>query len=132
MSLWVGGIVLAAMMKVAVDDDFLATLVPFRLHEIYLGRFCLFALFSLLQSSLMLAGELLFFGIQCQDPLLYLKSENEFVQLFPRVPALYELPGVRADIGAVKFCCHIIPSLSSSSASWNPGCRHSDRVPHAA
>ena len=71
-SLWVGGIVLAAMMKVAVDDDFLATLVPFRLHEIYLGRFCLFALFSLLQSSLMLAGELLFFGIQCQDPLLYL------------------------------------------------------------
>lgn len=71
-SLWVGGIVLAAMMKVAVNDDLVRELAPVRLHHLYLGRFCLFGLLSLCQSTLMLLGELLFFGIQCENPLLYL------------------------------------------------------------
>ena len=71
-SLWVGGIVLAAMMRVDVADDLVRDLAPVRLHEIYLGRFCLFGALSLCQSTLMLAGELLFFGIQCEQPLLYL------------------------------------------------------------
>lgn len=70
-SLWVGGIVLAAMMRANVGDDLVRELGAVRLHELYLGRFCLFGALSLLQSTLMLAGELLFFGIQCAHPLLY-------------------------------------------------------------
>ena len=70
-SLWVGGIVLAAMMRATVGEDLVRELGAVRLHELYLGRFCLFGLLSLCQSTLMLAGELLFFGIQCAHPLLY-------------------------------------------------------------
>ncbi|MBE6469863.1 MAG: YhgE/Pip domain-containing protein [Coriobacteriaceae bacterium] len=71
-SLWVGGIVLAAMMRAGVGDELVRELGAVRLHELYLGRFCLFGLLSLCQSTLMLAGELLFFGIQCESPWLYL------------------------------------------------------------
>lgn len=35
LSLWVGSIVLAAMMKVSVDDELINELIPVRLHEIY-------------------------------------------------------------------------------------------------
>lgn len=70
-SLWVGGIVLAAMMRATVGEDLVRELGAVRLHELYLGRFCLFGVLSLCQSTLMLAGELLFFGIQCAYPLLY-------------------------------------------------------------
>lgn len=72
LSLWVGGIVLAAMLKTGVDDARLRQLAPVRLHELYLGRFALFALLALCQATLVCAGDLLFFQIQCQNPWQFL------------------------------------------------------------
>ena len=68
LSLWVGSIVLAAMLKVDVAERTVTALAPVRLHELYLGRFCFFALLSLCQSTLVCAGDILFFGIQCLHP----------------------------------------------------------------
>ena len=50
LSLWVGSIVLAAMMKVSVDDELINELIPVRLHEIYLGRYLFFGGLALLQA----------------------------------------------------------------------------------
>ena len=69
LSLWVGAIVLAAMCKVDLSDEAVQALAPVRLHELYLGRFCFFALMSLCQSTLVCAGNILFFGIQAVHPL---------------------------------------------------------------
>ena len=69
LSLWVGAIVLAAMCKVDLGDAAIRALAPVRLHELYLGRFCFFALMSLCQSTLVCAGDILFFGIQAVNPL---------------------------------------------------------------
>ena len=69
LSLWVGAIVLAAMCKVDLGEAAIRELAPVRLHELYLGRFCFFALMSLCQSTLVCAGDILFFGIQAVNPL---------------------------------------------------------------
>ena len=71
LSLWVGSIVLAAMMKVSVDDELINELIPVRLHEIYLGRYLFFGGLALLQATLVCAGDILFFGIQCDNPLQF-------------------------------------------------------------
>ena len=69
LSLWVGAIVLAAMCKVDLGEEAIQKLAPVHLHELYLGRFCFFALMSLFQSTLVCAGDILFFGIQAVNPL---------------------------------------------------------------
>ena len=74
LSLWVGGIVLAAMLKVGVDDSVKMQLAPVRLRVSIPGRFMLFAMLSLLQSTLVCAGDILFFEIQCESPLLFLAT----------------------------------------------------------
>lgn len=72
LSLWVGGIVLAAMLKVDVDEALVPGGATLRPHQRYWGRFALFALLSLCQSTLVCAGDLLFFGIQCQHPFQFI------------------------------------------------------------
>ena len=69
LSLWVGAIVLCAMVKVDLGEAAIRALAPVRLHELYLGRFGFFALMALCQSTLVCAGDILFFGIQAINPL---------------------------------------------------------------
>lgn len=72
LSIWVAGIVLAAMLKANVDERDIQALAPIRLHELYLGRYAFFALLAFAQATLVCAGDLLFFGIQCEHPLQFL------------------------------------------------------------
>ena len=72
LSIWVAGIVLAAMLKANVDARDIQALAPIRLHELYLGRYAFFALLAFAQATLVCAGDLLFFGIQCEHPLQFL------------------------------------------------------------
>lgn len=83
LSLWVGSIVLAAMMKVSVDDELINELVPVRLHEIYLGRYLFFGGLALLQATLVCAGDILFFGIQCDNPLQFVLAAGSRVSCSP-------------------------------------------------
>ena len=69
LSLWVGAIVLAAMCRADVSAAAASALAPVRPHELYLGRFGFFACMSFLQSTLVCAGDILFFGIQAINPL---------------------------------------------------------------
>ena len=72
LSIWVAGIVLVAMLKANVDERDIQALAPIRLHELYLGRYAFFALLAFAQATLVCAGDLLFFGIQCEHPLQFL------------------------------------------------------------
>lgn len=72
LSIWVAGIVLAAMLKANVDECDARALGEPRLHELYLGRYAFFALLAFAQATLVCAGDLLFFGIQCEHPLQFM------------------------------------------------------------
>lgn len=72
LSIWVSGIVLAAMLKANVDEADVKALGNPRLHELYLGRYAFFALLAFAQATLVCAGDLLFFGIQCEHPFQFM------------------------------------------------------------
>lgn len=72
LSIWVAGIVLAAMLKANVDEADVKALGNPRLHELYLGRHAFFALLAFAQATLVCAGDLLFFGIQCEHPFQFM------------------------------------------------------------
>lgn len=72
LSIWVAGIVLAAMLKANVDEADVKALGNPRLHELYLGRYAFFALLTFAQATLVCAGDLLFFGIQCEHPFQFM------------------------------------------------------------
>ena len=72
LSIWVAGIVLAAMLKAKVDEADVKALGNPRLHELYLGRYAFFALLAFAQATLVCAGDLLFFGIQCEHPFQFM------------------------------------------------------------
>lgn len=72
LSIWVAGIVLAAMLKANVDEADVKALGNQRPHELYLGRYAFFALLAFAQATLVCAGDLLFFGIQCEHPFQFM------------------------------------------------------------
>lgn len=72
LSIWVAGIVLVAMLKANVDEADVKALGNPRLHELYLGRYAFFALLAFAQATLVCAGDLLFFGIQCEHPFQFM------------------------------------------------------------
>lgn len=72
LSIWVAGIVLTAMLKANVDEADVKALGNPRLHELYLGRYAFFALLAFAQATLVCAGDLLFFGIQCEHPFQFM------------------------------------------------------------
>lgn len=72
LSIWVAGIVLAAMLKANVDEADVKALGNPRPHEVYLGRYAFFALLAFAQATLVCAGDLLFFGIQCEHPFQFM------------------------------------------------------------
>ena len=70
LAMWVGGVVLAAMLKVNVSGKALTGVFNPKPHETYIGRSLLFIAIGLLQSSLICLGDLFYLNIQCQHPVL--------------------------------------------------------------
>lgn len=79
LSIWVGAVVLVAIMKTTVSEERVRRYAqrcgrPVRNYELYLGRYLVFAVLSLLQATVVCLGDLFFLGIQCVHPLLFLAA----------------------------------------------------------
>ena len=72
LSIWIGGIVLVAMMSVTVSDSTLEGLSGVKNSHLYFGRYILFLIMGLMQSTLIGLGDLFFLGIQCRHPFMFM------------------------------------------------------------
>ncbi|NEG95412.1 DUF3533 domain-containing protein [Bifidobacterium sp. SMB2] len=72
--LWVGSLLMAVTLKTSVSRRIREALPGARPHQMYLGRFGVFAVLSLLQSTCVCAGNLLFLRVQAEHPWLYMLS----------------------------------------------------------
>ena len=63
LSIWVGGIVLVAMMKVTLSEEREKKLHHVKNYQIYFGRYLLFFIMGLIQSGLICLGDLFFLGV---------------------------------------------------------------------
>ena len=73
LGLWVGSLLSVVLIKVSPSENTLKKCKrkP-HMHEVFLGRFGIFAFVSILQSTVMALGNLFFLEITVTDPILYL------------------------------------------------------------
>ncbi len=72
LGLWVGSLLLVVAIKVKVSRKAQIALGYPKLHQLFLGRFGVFAFVSLCQSTVLAVGNMLFLDVQANEPLLYL------------------------------------------------------------
>lgn len=70
--LWIGSLLLAVAIKVVVSKRSMEAVGYPKLHQVFLGRFLIFALLSFLQSSLLGLGNLFFLQLTVAEPLLFM------------------------------------------------------------
>lgn len=116
LSIWVAGIVLAAMLKANVDKRDIQALAPIRLHELYLGRYAFFALLAFAQATLVCAGDLLFFGIQCAHPLQFLLVGWVAGFVFSNI--IYTLTVSFGDIGKAIAVVLLVMQVAGSGGTF--------------
>lgn len=72
LGLWIGSLLLLVAVKVKVSSRTLAEVGYPKLHQVFWGRFLIFACLSFVQSSILSLGNLLFLQVQATEPLLFL------------------------------------------------------------
>lgn len=116
LSIWVAGIVLAAMLRANVDEADVKALGNPRLHELYLGRYAFFALLAFAQATLVCAGDLLFFGIQCEHPFQFMLVGWLAGFVFSNV--IYTLTVSFGDIGKAIAVVLLVMQVAGSGGTF--------------
>ena len=109
LALWVGGIVLVAIMKTRVEEEIQ---LCFRPWQAYLGRYLIFAVIGLAQATIICLGDLYFLQVQCMNPLLFLLAG--WVSSFVYTMIIYTLTVSFGDIG--KALCVILLVIQIAGA----------------
>ena len=116
LSIWIGGIVLVAMLKVNVSENCTKGLQNVKLHQIYFGRFITFMIVGLFQSTLIALGDLLYLGIQCEHPFLFLLgcwfSSLVFVNI------IYTLTVSLGDIGKAVSVILLVVQVAGTGGTF--------------
>ncbi len=70
LAIWVGCIIMVAIMKTRVDED--EKIKNITLRQAYLGRFPMFLLIGLIQSLIIALGDLFFLQVQSTNPIIFI------------------------------------------------------------
>ena len=116
LSIWVGGIILVAMMKVTASENLKRALTPLKPHQIYLGRYLLFLVLGLIQSGLICLGDLYFLGIQCEHPFLFLLAG--WVSSVVYVNIIYTFTVSFGDIGKAICVILLVMQVAGSGGTF--------------
>lgn len=116
LSIWIGGIVLVAMLKVNVSEKCTEGLENAKLYQVYFGRFITFLIVGLFQSTLIALGDLLYLGIQCEHPFLFLLacwfSSIVFVNI------IYTLTVSLGDIGKAVSVILLVVQVAGTGGTF--------------
>lgn len=114
LAIWVGGIVLVAILKVRVDEDKkLRKLSP---SSTYLGRYLLFFTIGLIQSTIICLGDLFFLQIQCAEPLLFMLAG--WVSSFVFTLIIYTLTVSFGDIGKALAVIFLVIQIAGAGGTF--------------
>ena len=118
LSIWIGGIVLVAMLKVTVSEESIKKmgLKNVKIHEIYLGRWIIFLILGLLQSTLIALGDLYYLGIQCEHTFLFLFGC--WFSSIVYVTISYTLTVSFGDIGKALVVVMVVIQIAGSGGTY--------------
>ncbi len=115
LAIWIGGVVLCALVK-ANPSEKCAELLGLAPHHAYLGRIVFFVILGLLQSSLILLGDLYFLQVQCAHPLLFLLAG--WVASFVFVNIIYALTASFGDVGKAVAVLLMVIQVAGSGGTF--------------
>lgn len=114
LAIWVGGIVLVAILKVRVDEDKkLRKLSP---SSTYIGRYLLFLTIGLIQSTIICLGDLFFLQIQCAEPLLFMIAGWAASFVFTLI--IYTLTVSFGDIGKALAVVFLVIQIAGAGGTF--------------
>ena len=99
-----------------MDDKLLNELKPFRLHEIYLGRYMLFGMLALCQATLVCLGDILFFRIQCIHPFQFILAAWIASLVFSNI--IYTFTVSFGDIGKALAVVLLVMQVGGSGGTF--------------
>lgn len=116
LAIWVGGVIMAAMLKTAVSQTTMDKLKNPKQRHLYLGRMVLFLLLGLFQSGLICLGDLYFLGIQCKHPLLFLLAGWFTSMVYVNI--IYALSVSFGDIGKAICVVLMVMQVAGSGGTF--------------
>ena len=116
LSIWVGGIVLVAMMKVTLSEERKKNLNNVKNYQIYFGRYLLFLIMGLIQSGLICLGDLFFLEIQCEHPFLFVLSG--WLTSVVYVNIIYTLTVSFGDVGKAVCVILLVIQVAGSGGTF--------------
>lgn len=113
LAIWVGGVILVALMKVHAKPDGLLDPKPWHL---YFGRYLTFLLFNELQAAVIVTGDLFILGIQCENiGMFYLTGA---LTSFVFSLLIYSLAISFGDVGKAIVVVVMVLQIAGSSGTF--------------
>lgn len=113
LAVWVGGVILVAILKPHASPEGLVNPKPVQL---FFGRYLLFFVMSQIQTAIIITGDLLILKIQCLEPgLLYLTG---FVTSFTFSLLIYSLAVSFGDVGKAIVVVIMVLQIAGSSGTF--------------
>ena len=120
LAIWVGAVVMAAMLKVNVSDNLKHKLNNPKEHQLYIGRILLLLCIGFLQSALICLGDLYFLGIQCEHPVLFVLAGCFSSLVYVNI--IYALTVSFGDIGKAIAVVLMVMQVAGSGGTFPIQC----------
>lgn len=114
LAIWVGGIVLIAILKMEVDRD--QTMRSYGSVSLYFGRWLLFVTVGMIQGFIVCLGDVLLPGIQCVHPAQFILTG--VICSFVYVNIIYALSLTFKHIGKALCVILVILQIPGSSGTY--------------
>lgn len=115
LAIWVGGVVLVAMISTTVSEKTEKSLA-LKPHHAYFGRYITFLILGLIQSTIIVLGDLFFLGIQCEHPVLFLLTG--WLTSIVYVNLIYTLTVSFGDVGKAIAVVLMVIQVAGSGGSF--------------
>lgn len=116
LALWIGALLIMVAMKTQPSPEALRRLGDPTLRQVFFGRFLTVAVISLLQSTVLALGNLLFIGVQAQHPWLYLVCFWVAGLVFAFI--MYTLVALFANLGKALGVILLVVQISGGGGSY--------------
>ena len=115
LAIWIGGVVLCALVRIAPSGEALRE-TGARPRHAYFGRLAFFLVIGLMQSSLVLLGDLFFLRIQCVHPWLFLLAGWFASIVFVNI--VYALTASFGDVGKAIAVVLMVIQVAGSGGTF--------------
>ncbi len=116
LALWIGALLVMVTLRVIPSARAIADLKDPTPRQLFLGRFCTIGMLSLMQSTTLSLGNLLFLGVQAENPFLYVLCFWISGLVFTFI--IYTLVALFANLGKALSVILLIVQVSGGGGSF--------------